>query len=255
MLLCQVILLGDRVPAEEAHAWGIVQYFVPEPGSPITVALETAGKLLKRSATATMIAKHTIDRSSSEASADGSLYRERIGEGALYQLKFIPSTVITGAATQNSSSLSNRSANIKSTISQALRSSGIDGSRASGSVGHVVVLLQASCTEDEWRSILHEMGFGAATLSFLEGSIHTACQRTSIWCGHPSNHDKFAVVVSVAGAGNGSALVFSCPSHKTHLGHLPLGNGEAPRRVVTIGTQTTIRRPLQRGEQHKSCTL
>ena len=129
----QVIIAGDVIDAATAHAWGIVQYLCTPPGSgdsssgrggggdsgsgggvaapapkagvasPAQSALDTALNLAKRilrqSPAAVEVAKHTIDRAGAGAGGQGSsLYRERVGEGALYQLKHVPNATIVGTA-------------------------------------------------------------------------------------------------------------------------------------------------------------
>lgn len=53
------------------------------------------------------VAKYTIDRAAAGGSSgvDGSLYRERIGEGSLYQLKHIPHTKIISVSSRKHNSL------------------------------------------------------------------------------------------------------------------------------------------------------
>lgn len=59
MCACQIILAGDRIDAQTAYAWGIVQYFKngSDDKSPIELAMEVSSKLLKQSATALQVSE------------------------------------------------------------------------------------------------------------------------------------------------------------------------------------------------------
>jgi hypothetical protein len=119
----KVIIAGDVIDAATAHAWGIVQYLCASSrsrdsslgrgsgrgegaggpaspaASPLDAALNLAKRLLRQSPAAVEVAKHTIDGAGAgEGGTSSSLYRERVGEGALYQLKHVPNATIAGTA-------------------------------------------------------------------------------------------------------------------------------------------------------------